>query len=107
MSDSDGENEGGKKKDFMYKVKAFKRRTLHAVQKVGLTLCHARGPPHTIHHSRESAPLPRIPPLKLAARETFPPRDAPIVGSSASLRIWGNNRSRPHVLRGPPSASVY
>lgn len=36
MSDSDGEgqNEGGQKKDFMYKIKAFKRRTLHAVQKV-------------------------------------------------------------------------
>ena len=37
MSDSDGEQvaaAGGQKKDFMYKVKAFKRRTLHAVQKV-------------------------------------------------------------------------
>mmetsp|Transcript_25603 Transcript_25603/g.60830 ORF Transcript_25603/g.60830 Transcript_25603/m.60830 type:complete len:380 (-) Transcript_25603:406-1545(-) len=39
MSDSDGEGSanaaaaGGQKKDFMYKVKAFKRRTFHAVQK--------------------------------------------------------------------------
>mmetsp|Transcript_35130 Transcript_35130/g.72395 ORF Transcript_35130/g.72395 Transcript_35130/m.72395 type:complete len:392 (-) Transcript_35130:170-1345(-) len=36
MSDSDGEKGDGDhpKKDFMYKVKAFKRRTMHAVQKV-------------------------------------------------------------------------
>ena len=48
MSDSDGDTGskevpvgGEKKKDFLYKVKAFKRRTLHGLQKVN-ALCSAQ-----------------------------------------------------------------
>eukprot|EP00284_Hemiselmis_tepida_P000524 CAMPEP_0174948734 /NCGR_PEP_ID=MMETSP1355-20121228/89809_1 /TAXON_ID=464990 /ORGANISM="Hemiselmis tepida, Strain CCMP443" /LENGTH=254 /DNA_ID=CAMNT_0016196267 /DNA_START=120 /DNA_END=880 /DNA_ORIENTATION=- len=54
MSDSDGESQGGdgKKKDFLYKVKAFKRRTMHAVAKTVSKVEVTRDEEYTVVHDK-------------------------------------------------------